>query len=101
MPMHVPLEPDAIAAFESALRADGYLEILTRDIAALTQVPTHTHAFDVRALMLAGELDLSVGGQTQRYGAGDVFIVAGGVEHAEQFGSTAARYLVGRRALKS
>ena len=90
----VPLD---LPAFEAALRADGYSEVLTREMAAGTHVDTHHHPFDVRALMLSGELALSCEGQTRTYRAGEVFTMAAGLLHAEQFGATAASYLVGRR----
>jgi hypothetical protein len=88
--------PDPIA-FEAALRADGYADVSVRDIPACTQVAAHTHPFDVRALMLEGELELSCDGQTRLFRAGEVFTMAAGREHAERFGATPARYLVGRR----
>ena len=89
--------PVDLPAFEASLRADGYSEVLTREMAAGTQVDTHHHPFDVRALMLSGELALSCEGQTRTYRVGDVFTMAAGVLHAEQFGATPASYLVGRR----
>lgn len=89
--------PADLSAFEAALRADGYSEVLTREIAAGTQVDTHQHPFDVRALMLSGELALSCDGQTRTYRAGEVFTMPAGLPHAEQFGAAPASYLVGRR----
>ena len=84
-------------AFEAALRADGYLDVQLRDIAAGTHNADHSHPFDVRALMLEGELALTHAGATQRYRTGEVFTMAAGCPHAEQFGDTPARYVVGRR----
>ena len=89
--------PVDLPAFEASLRADGYSEVLTREMAAGTHVDTHHHPFDVRALMLSGELALSCEGQTCTYRVGDVFTMAAGVLHAEKFGATPASYLVGRR----
>ena len=100
--MTTPTETSSTAdptVFEAALRTDGYLDVQLRDIAAGTHNATHSHPFDVRALMLAGELALTHEGRTQVYRAGEVFIMAAGCEHAEQFGAAPARYLVGRRAV--
>ena len=90
-------DPASIAAFESALRADGYTQVLMRDIDAGTFNSRHHHDFDVRALMLAGELSLDDGEQTIVYRSGEIFTLAAGCAHTEQFGDEPARYLVGRR----
>lgn len=84
-------------SFEAALRADGYLEIDTRKMAPNFSAQPHTHSFDVRALMLAGELTLTYDGASRTYRAGDVFALAAGCVHAEQFGPEGATYVVGRR----
>lgn len=92
-----PVGAATIAAFEATLRAEGFLEVATRDHAPGTFNAEHTHPFDVKALMLAGELTLACGGEAATYRAGDVFTLAAHREHTEQFGAEPARYLVGRR----
>ena len=84
-------------AFEAKLRAEGFVEIQTREIAGGTHAAEHAHPFEVKAMMLAGELQLACGGDTITYRAGDVFTMAAGREHAEQFGAATARYIVGRK----
>jgi quercetin dioxygenase-like cupin family protein len=57
----------------------------------------HDHPFEVRALVLDGEIALTVGGVKRSYGAGEVFAMAAGCRHAEDVGARGVRYLVGRR----
>lgn len=86
------------AAFEAQLQAEGFIELQTREIAAGTHNASHAHPFEVKALMLDGELSLACEGRTVTYRAGEVFTMAAGCDHVEQFGSdTAARYIVGRK----
>ena len=75
----------------------GFVEIQTREVPAHTHNTLHAHPFEVRALMLDGELSLDCDGETRTYRAGEVFTMAAGRSHVEQFGETGARYLVGRR----
>jgi quercetin dioxygenase-like cupin family protein len=85
------------AAFEAELAAEGFGPPELREIAAGTYNAGHSHPFEVKALMLAGELQLSSEGRTATYRAGDVFTMAAGCEHVEQFGVQTTRYLVGRK----
>lgn len=85
------------ADFEAQLADEGFGPPEVRDIAAGTHNDTHAHPFEVKALMLDGELTLSCNGQSTTYRAGEVFTMAAGCEHVEQFGPEPARYLVGRK----
>ncbi len=78
------------------LQRDGY-EVSTRSMEANRHNGTHSHPFEVRAVMLSGELTLRYDGITQLCRSGDVFTMQAGCEHEEQFGSEGATYLVGRR----
>lgn len=91
------LTHDQLQAFEAGLQADGFVELQTREIPAGTHNDDHAHPFEVRALMLDGELQLTCDGRTATYLAGDVFTMAAGKPHAEQFGPAGASYLVGRK----
>jgi quercetin dioxygenase-like cupin family protein len=82
--------------FEEALRQDGFsAEIRTTEPRKVT--PEHTHPFEVRALVLDGEITLTTGGESQTYRQGDVFTMAPGRAHAEAVGPEGVRNLVGRR----
>lgn len=83
--------------FRAALLKEGFDDIDVRTIAANVHNTGHSHAFDVRALMIAGELTLSAQGKQTTYRAGEIFTLAANCEHVEQFGPQGATYLVGRR----
>jgi len=93
----LPADTPPTEAFEAELRAEGYVEIQTREIPGGTFNAEHAHPFEVKAMMLAGELQLACGGDTITYRAGEVFTMAAGREHVEQFGAATARYVVGRK----
>jgi len=83
--------------FKATLARDGYDDIEERAMAPGVFNDRHTHDFDVRALMIEGELTLAWNDHTQTFRAGEVFVMDAGCPHVEQFGSEGARYLVGRR----
>lgn len=89
-----------VKAFEAGLRRDGFDEIFNREYPAGFQASAHTHAFDVRALVLGGEITLTVDGVEQAYRSGDVFVMDAGCRHAEAVGPEGVSYLVGRRHVK-
>ena len=84
-------------SFKSALLQGGYDDIEIRSMAANLFNEQHTHDFDVRALMLEGELKLSWSGKNHTYRSGEIFVMEAGCPHIEQCGPVGARYLVGRR----
>jgi len=85
------------ARFEADLASDGYDRIETRQLAAGTCTTEHDHPFAVRALVLGGEITITIAGVANTYAKGDVFGVAGGCRHAEQVGAAGVTYVVGRR----
>lgn len=89
-----------IPSFESFAddqRAAGFPEVLERRWEPNTRVDTHTHPFAVQALVVQGEMWLTVGKDTQYLRPGDRFALDHGVEHAERYGAEGATYWVGRR----
>ncbi len=88
------------AAFDSELRRDGFDEVLTRELPAGLHVVDHSHAFDVRAMVLGGEIVLTLEGSRQAYREGDVFMMPAERSHEEQVGPAGVRYIVGRRYVK-
>ena len=83
--------------FEAALRRDGFDDVQRRKLPAGTVVAEHAHQFDVRALVLNGEITLTVEGIEYAYREGDVFVLPAGHRHAESVGPAGVDYLVGRR----
>lgn len=84
-------------AFEASLTRAGY-EISTSKAPANKVTAPHSHDFDVRALVLSGELILTTDGGSRTYRAGDVFEMTAGCVHSEQYGPEGSESLVGRRA---
>lgn len=87
---------DAVA-FETALRRDGFGEIETKTVPGPRAAAPHEHPYDVRALVIDGEITLTVDGATRAYRAGEVFTMPAGCRHAEAIGAGGLHYLVGRR----
>jgi quercetin dioxygenase-like cupin family protein len=90
----------AVQSFEtfraSSLKA-GADEVLERRYAPEQIVETHTHPFDADALLTAGEMWLTCGGETRHLGVGDTFHLANGTPHSEKYGPQGATYWVARR----
>ncbi|HJQ56763.1 MAG TPA: cupin domain-containing protein [Vineibacter sp.] len=84
------------AAFEAALRRDGFTEIETKTVEAKPPSQPHAHPYDVRALVLDGEITLTSEGAARVYRAGDSFNMAAGCVHAENYGPNLT-YIFGRR----
>ena len=84
-------------SFEDQLRRDGFADIDTKSVEGNKRVGAHSHPFDVRAKVLAGEITLAFNGVSHTYRAGDIFTMTAGCEHAEQCAPTGVTYTVGRR----
>ena len=85
------------ADFETKARAAGFDEVLERRWAPDTVIATHTHGFDVDALVMQGEMWLGCEGRTRHLKAGDSFTLAREVPHDERYGAEGAIYWVARR----
>lgn len=83
--------------FETGLKDGGYFDIETKTAPANFTSKPHTHEFDVRALILSGELKLTREGRSDTYRAGQTFEMASGCLHTEEYGPHGTTYLVGRR----
>lgn len=71
--------------------------MLERDWPAATVLDWHTHPFAVKALVVRGEMWLTVGADTRHLKAGDDFVLDRDVRHAERYGNAGATYWVARR----
>ena len=84
--------------FEADLHAQGFDEVLAREWAPLAVAGTHGHPFTAKALVVRGEMWLTVGDNTQHLLPGGTFALDAGVPHSERYGSEGATFWVGRRA---
>ena len=85
------------AEFESTLKKEGFDEILTKELPANMNNEPHAHDFDVRSLVVSGEIALIVDGVRQTYRAGQEFKMQAGCRHQESVGPEGVKYIVGRR----
>ena len=85
------------AAFESEARAQGFDEVLERRWPPSKVLDTHTHPFALRALVVAGEMWLTVGDDIRHLLPGETFALERDVPHAERYGTDGATYWIARR----
>ena len=84
-------------AFEADARAQGFDEVLERHWAPATILESHTHPFALRALVVQGEMWLTVGDSVRHLRPGDEFALDRDVPHMERYGVEGATYWVARR----
>lgn len=84
------------AEFEAELQRDGYSVVVNTMQAGATN-PEHSHDFDARLLVVAGEMTIVVGDQRNTYRTGDTFSMTHGCRHEEHAGPEGATYVAGRR----
>lgn len=83
--------------FLSIIAKQGFAEGVIVDRESNGFLDIHVHPFEAKALILAGELRMSVGKVEQVYTLGSVFHLLPNVPHAENYGPEGVRYLVGRK----
>lgn len=85
--------------FENNALAQGFDEAVVRQWAPSTVVDVHSHPFAANALVVQGDMWLTIGtGNTRRLGPGDTFEIDRDVTHNERYGDDGATYWVARRA---
>ena len=85
------------ADFETELSAQGYREVVDRQMPPGQINSEHAHEFDARLMVLEGEMTVVFDGEECTYRAGDMFAVSAGRRHTERSGPDGVRYLAGRR----
>lgn len=83
--------------FESNALAQGFDQVVERTWPPGQVVDTHTHPFDVQALVVQGQFTLTYEGKTLNLKAGQTFTLARGIPHEERYGPQGATYWVARR----
>lgn len=83
--------------FTSSRLAAGFDEVLERSWQPNTVLDTHSHPFSVDALVVQGEMWLTVEGQTRHLLPQDQFSLARDVPHGERYGAQGATYWVARK----
>lgn len=82
--------------FRSQALAEGFDEVLERVWAPDTVLDTHTHPFAVKALLVQGEMWLTVGPQTLHLQPGELFELDHAEPHSERYGPEGATYWAAR-----
>ncbi|HKA57474.1 MAG TPA: AraC family ligand binding domain-containing protein [Gemmatimonadales bacterium] len=85
------------ATFSSEAKALGFDEVIERKWPPSTVLESHTHPFSVKALVVGGEMWLTVGDDVRHLRPGDEFTLDRDVPHAERYGDQGATYWVARR----
>lgn len=85
-------------SFRSQAMARGFTEVLDRSWAPNTAVSPHSHPFRAQALLVQGEMWLTVEGKTRHLQPGDGFDLPAGLVHEERYGPQGATYWVARLA---
>jgi quercetin dioxygenase-like cupin family protein len=84
-------------AFEATLKAENYPEIVNISKEVGYQMGEHLHAFDAYALILSGDITLTVNGAATTYKAGETFKLSANTMHQESAITHGVNFLVGRR----
>ena len=82
--------------FETELQRDGYRQIEVKSFPPGHR-PGHAHDFDVRGLVLDGELTIEGEGLRQTYRPGEMFAMPAHIAHTEDIGPKGVRFIYGRR----
>jgi quercetin dioxygenase-like cupin family protein len=101
----MPTQPSNITSlkfqdFEAQLRAQGFDAVLQREYRPLEVIDTHVHGFAAKALVVRGEMWLTVAGRTQHIQAGGTFELEPNTPHSERYGPEGATSWVGRRQVR-
>jgi quercetin dioxygenase-like cupin family protein len=86
--------------FESELRAQGFDQVLEKEYPPDAVIKTHVHSFAAKALIVRGEMWLTIGDHIQHIVTGGTFELEPGTPHSERYGPEGTAYWVGRRELK-
>jgi hypothetical protein len=84
-------------AFAESMRKLGFDQVVKREWDPLTLVDEHSHPFDASALVVKGEMWLTVNGRTEHLLPGGSFELRANQRHAERYGPEGATYWVARR----
>jgi quercetin dioxygenase-like cupin family protein len=82
--------------FKNLHTKQGCSEVISRDWQPNQIVAAHTHPFTADALIVQGEMWLTVGDNTQHLRVGDTFHLKPHTLHSERYGHEGATYWVAR-----
>jgi len=83
--------------FRDELAKDGFPAPVIVEREANGSLGINTHPFEAKALILSGQIDITVDGIKVSYRVGDVFHLLKNQAHSESYGPSGVRYLAGRK----
>ena len=83
--------------FFQRLEQEGYPHPVEVVREANGSLKDHTHPFEVIALILGGNIELTIEGITSNYASGDVFHLKYEQLHSETYGPNGVHYLAARK----
>ena len=83
--------------FLSMLVLEGYPEPTLVEREAGGFLDAHTHPFEVKALVVSGQIDLVLNGVRTSYISGELFHLLENQVHTERYGNNGVQYLASRK----
>ena len=83
--------------FLQSLRQDGFLDPVEVQQVPNGQLGMHEHPFEVKALVIEGDITIDIDGVSKIYKAGDIFQLEFKQPHAESYGPQGVKYLASRK----
>lgn len=84
--------------FERQMSEDGFSKPIPGQYEPHRFNDSHTHPFEVRGLIVSGEMAITpVGGTGKHYRVGEIFVMPLAAQHQEQVGPEGCAYLWGKR----
>lgn len=83
--------------FKAFLLAEGFPEPTLVERERIGFLDLHSHSFEVRTLITHGQMEITIDGDSQSYGIGEVFHLMQNQVHSERYGSDGVRYLASRK----
>jgi quercetin dioxygenase-like cupin family protein len=83
--------------FKETAERDGFEMDRPFDLSPNKKNAEHTHPFDARVMVVAGEITITSAGNSKTYGPGGICDMAAETPHTESVGPEGVTLLVGRR----
>ena len=81
---HLPQVDIPLSGVQGWLSQARDHQIVFFEIEPIGEIPLHSHG-EQWGIVVEGEMELTIGGETKRYGPGDSYYIPAGVEHGAKF----------------
>ena len=86
-----------LAQLEEQLHAEGFGRTYVWQDGPHANYSGHTHAAETTHIILDGEMDLTMAGESKTYRVGERCDVPAGAVHSARMGPAGCRYLIGEK----